>query len=69
MATMKTLPLNSKLRQARTNAGLTQGQLASFIGSSSTYVYLLESGRKTNPSLIVLKKWAKACGLGLKELL
>ncbi len=61
--------LSEKLRDARMKAGLTQSQLASFLGMTSTYVYMIESGRRRNPSLDVLRKWAKACGVTLSVML
>lgn len=61
--------LSDKLREARLKAGLTQSQLASFLDTTSTYVYMIESGRRLNPSLDVLRKWAKACGATLTDML
>ena len=53
------------LIEARTNAGLTQAQLAERMQTSQSAVARLESGR-TQPSTRTLEKFAQAAGMRLK---
>jgi transcriptional regulator with XRE-family HTH domain len=50
------------LRTARTEAKLTQGQLAERMGLSQTRVSMAESGAE-KVSLAFVKRWLGACGL------
>ncbi len=54
------------LRQAK---GLSQQTLAARVGVTAAYITMLERGKKTNPSLDLLKKLAKALGVPVTELL
>lgn len=61
--------LSNKLKSARTTARYTREQLAEKLETTATYIYLLETGRRRNPSLQLLRKWAAACHLTLGEML
>lgn len=61
--------LGSQLKEARLKSGLTREQVAEIVGTTPTYVYMIETGRRLNPSLDVLRKWAKACNVTLSEML
>jgi transcriptional regulator with XRE-family HTH domain len=54
------------LREAR---GLTQAELAEKAEISREYVALMEIGAKKNPTIVVLKKLAKALGVAVGDLL
>lgn len=54
------------LRRARTDAGLSQEELAHRAGTSIRYISLLES-RKHQPSLATLKKICAGLGLSMTE--
>jgi transcriptional regulator with XRE-family HTH domain len=54
------------LREAR---GLTQAELAEKAEISREYVALMEIGAKKNPTIVVLKKLAKALGVAVGNLL
>ena len=53
------------LIEARTNAGLTQAQLAERMQTTQSVVARLESGR-AHPSTRTLEKFAQAAGMRLK---
>ena len=53
------------LIEARTNAGLTQAQMAERMQTTQSVVARLESGR-AHPSTRTLEKFAQAAGLRLK---
>jgi transcriptional regulator with XRE-family HTH domain len=60
----------SRMLQARRAArGLTQRALAKKAVVTPGYIALLETGRKTNPSLPVLRRLAKALGVRVAALL
>ena len=61
--------LSQVLRTLRTGKGLTQVQLATKAKVTQAYVAKLESGDKTNPSLEILKRLAKALGVAVTKLL
>ena len=61
--------LGGMLKRLREKRGMTQEQLAAKVGVSQTYIAKLESGAKTNPSLDLLKKLAKALKVKVGELL
>jgi transcriptional regulator with XRE-family HTH domain len=56
-------------RALREKKGLTQDELARRVGVTKAYISLLESGTRTNPSLDVLRRLAKALGVPLTKLL
>jgi len=57
------------LRAQRERMGLTQMDLAKKAKVSQAYIASLETGTRTNPSLTILKRLAKALGVSLAELL
>ena len=70
--------LGTVIRELRERAGLTQEQLARRAGVTQGYIAKLEPSnrpgqrktvRKTNPSLPVLKRLARALGVPVGELL
>lgn len=54
------------LRRARTDAGLSQEELAHRAGKSIRYISLLES-RKHQPSLATLKRICSGLGISMTE--
>jgi transcriptional regulator with XRE-family HTH domain len=63
---MKKRRLASLLRQVRTEARLTQGQIAKSIGQTQSYVSKYESGEQ-RLDLIELEAVCKAVGIPLTE--
>ena len=61
--------LSRVLRALREAKGLSQVALAEKAKVERTYLVKLESGDKTNPSLDVLKRLARALGVPVTELL
>ena len=57
------------LREARASKQLTQEQLAKRAKITRGYLADLEAGHRTNPSLPVLRRIAKALGVPVTELL
>ncbi len=57
------------LRKLRRKKGLTQSELCRKAKLSQPYLALLETGEKTNPSLAILQRLAKALGVPITELL
>lgn len=57
------------LKRLREAKGLTQEQLARKVGVSQGYLAHLESGGRTNPSLPLLRRLAKALKVKVGELL
>lgn len=57
------------LKTLRRDQQLTQAQLAKQARVSQPYIVRLEDGTKTNPSLTVLRRLAKALGVTTAELL
>ena len=57
------------IKTLRQEKGLSQKALAEQIGVTDAYITMLESGKRKNPSLEVLKKLAKALGVPVTELL
>jgi transcriptional regulator with XRE-family HTH domain len=47
----------------------TQADLAKEAGVTKNYITMLEAGKRKNPSLLVLKRLAKALGVPVAELL
>ena len=48
---------------------MSQRALAEPVGVTAAYITMLERGKKTNPSLLTLRRLAKALGVPLTELL
>ena len=64
-----TARLGTMLKALRGTKGLTQKSLAKKARTTAAYVSMLESGKKRNPSLAILKRLAKALGVPVGELL
>lgn len=61
--------LSTLLKRLREARGLTQLELAKKAGVAQGYISALEAGEKSNPSVAVIKKLAKALGVPVTELL
>jgi DNA-binding XRE family transcriptional regulator len=61
--------LATVLRTLRDQNDMTQEDLAKRAKVARSYVALIESGRKKNPSLEILKRLARALGVPVTELL
>ena len=57
------------IKTLRQEKGLSQKALAEQVGVTDAYITMLESGKRKNPSLDILKKIAKALGVPVAELL
>jgi len=66
--TKKDLRFAKRLKKARRSVGLTQEQLADKTNLSTTFIGLLETGRR-KPSLKSLQKIASTLGFKAKDLL
>lgn len=62
------MKLGDRIRQLRDQAGLTQGQLASFSAVSQGYLSQLENGEVKNPSAAVLLRLAQAINVEADDL-
>ena len=58
-----------RLKHIRQQKGLTQRELAARVGITQPYIVMLETGTRTNPSLQLLQRLAKALRVPLGELL
>lgn len=56
-------PLGDKIKNLRTDKGLSLEQLAQMTDSSKSYLWELENREQTNPSLDKLNKLANALGV------
>lgn len=61
--------LSTVIKALREAKDLNQVELAKKVDVSVAYISQLESGERTNPSLDVLKRLAKALGVPVGELL
>jgi transcriptional regulator with XRE-family HTH domain len=61
--------LSQALRQGRAAKGWTQRELARRVKVTTPYITQLELGLRTNPSLPVLRRLAKALGVPVARLL
>jgi len=57
------------LKQLRVDKGLTQEELAKRSHVKRSYIAVLEAGHKTNPSIAIVKKLAKALDVPVGRLL
>ncbi len=64
---MAELPITSRLRQRRTDAGLSQGELAERVGISRQAVVAIEAGRQV-PSTLIALQLARALRCGVEDL-
>ena len=69
MPVMTRRRLNTIVQDLRTKQDMSQRELAKKAGVSVAYIAHLESGFRTNPSLAVLKRLAKALGVPVTTLL
>ena len=60
---------NELLRARRKAKGLTQEQLAEYCGCSPRYLRTLETGAKSNPSAVLVRKIAMVLNVSMEELL
>jgi len=65
---MSSKKLGKNLKELRQKQGLSQGDIARFLGADRSYISNIESGRM-NPTLSTLEKLAKSLGVKLDELL
>ena len=65
--TNKDLKFGRRLKRTRRKAGLTQEKLAETTKLSTTFIGLLETGRR-KPSMKTLQKIASALGINVKDL-
>ena len=61
--------LRTVVKKLREDQGLTQAALAKRAGVTEAYVSMIESGKRTTPSLPTLKRLARALGVAVVELL
>jgi transcriptional regulator with XRE-family HTH domain len=61
--------LSRVIKTLRQEKGLSQKALAEQAGVTDAYITMLESGKRKNPSLDILKKLAKALDVPVTELL
>lgn len=59
----------NNIRKTRIRCKMTQAQLAMRSGLSQPYINELETGKKSNPSIAVLIKLARAMGTSIEELI
>lgn len=57
-----------KIKEVRKRLGLSASELARRVGIAPSYVILLESGARKNPSRSVMQRMAEALGTTVKEL-
>jgi len=61
--------LRQNLSRLRMQQGFTQEQLAAKLGVSGAYISMLEAGKKTNPSLGLVRKLARIFKVPIGDLL
>jgi len=61
--------LKTVLRELRANRGWSQAKLATEAKVTGAYIAQIETGKKKNPSLVILQRLAKALGVPVTELL
>jgi transcriptional regulator with XRE-family HTH domain len=61
--------LGAVVRRLRRREGLTQVRLAQRAGIDQGYLSQLESGKRANPSAVIVKRLARALGVRVTELL
>lgn len=60
--------IGTKIREARTRAGITGAQLADTIGAAKTWVYAVEDGQQ-NFTIQALRRLLKALDLDIRDVL
>lgn len=66
---MDTSAIGARIRELREAHGWSQRQLGVRAGMKGAYISLLESGKRSNPSIEVLSKIARALGVSAEEFL
>ncbi len=66
---MAVTKLGQMLKAVRQKQGLTTDELAKKAKLTNAYISLLETGKRKNPSLAVLKRLAKSLRVPVAELL
>jgi transcriptional regulator with XRE-family HTH domain len=61
--------LKTVLKALREDRGWTMAKLAKEAGVTDAYIAQLETGKRNNPSLVILKRLARALGVPVTELL
>ncbi len=61
--------LKTVLRKLRTERGMSMADLAKKADVTDAYIAQLETGKRENPSLDILKRLARALGVPVTELL
>jgi transcriptional regulator with XRE-family HTH domain len=61
--------IGTVLKEIRETKGLTQEELAKKAKVTRSYVALMETGEKANPSLVILQRLAKALRVPVSDLL
>ena len=62
-------PFGETVREQRQKKGLTQAEVASFIGKTIPFVSAIENGREKSAAPTTVIKWADALGLNRRRLL
>lgn len=57
------------IRKMREKVGLTQNQLAKQAGITPAYLCGLETGKRSNPSIVVIQRLADALNVTVSDLL
>ncbi len=57
------------IRKLRDGLGMTQRDLAKIVGVSGAYITMLETGKRKNPSFVILRRLARVLEVELWELL
>ena len=61
------MPLGERLRALREERGLGPGELSKRSGVSRPYLWQLESGKKTRPTMDILERLAQALGVTVAD--
>ena len=62
------MTFGERVRQLREMRGLSMTELAEQSGVARQYLYVIEAGRRENPTLDVLRKLAKGLGVSMDML-
>lgn len=65
--TKKDIQFGRKLQKVRKSVGITQEKLSELTGISTTFIGLVETGKR-KPSLETLRKISSKLGLNIKDL-
>jgi len=67
--TLARIKFGKKLKELRTQAGLSQEKLARLADVSNNTIINIEAGKQNNPTIETLKKIAKALEVGVDDLI